>query len=85
MNMKKPAIVKTKYGEHRIVLEKDEKGYMVIAPGLKGVVTWGKNVKHAKEMAKEAIELCIECVAEEELIRSGFVKKIAKKMVAIGV
>ncbi len=83
--MKKQATVKTKYGEHRIVLEKDEKGYMVIAPGLKGVVTWGKNINQAKEMAKEAIELCIECIAEEELIRLGFVKKNAKKMATLGV
>ena len=78
--MKKSVVVKTKYGEHRIILEKDERGYMVTAPGLKGVVTWGKNIAHAKEMAKEAIELCIECVAEEELIRLGFVKKTAKKI-----
>ncbi|MEK7629496.1 MAG: type II toxin-antitoxin system HicB family antitoxin [Patescibacteria group bacterium] len=83
--MKKQDVVKTKYGEHRIVLEKDEKGYMVTAPGLKGVVTWGKNIKQAKEMVKEAIELCIECVAEEELIRLGFVKKTGKKLATLGV
>lgn len=82
--MKKQAVVKTKYGEHRIIIEKDEKGYIVTAPGLKGVVTWGKNINHAKEMAKEAIELCIECVAEEELIRLGFVKKTGRK-IAVGV
>ena len=83
--MKKQVIVKTKYGEHRIVLEKDERGYMVIAPGLKGVVTWGKNMNHAKAMAKEAIELHIECIAEEELIRLGFVKKTGKKTVTVEV
>lgn len=82
--MKKQAVVKTKYGEHKIILEKDEKGYVVTAPSLKGVVTWGKNINHAKEMAKEAIELCIECVAEEELIRLGFVKKTGRK-IAMGV
>ncbi|MBI2454262.1 MAG: hypothetical protein HYV54_01680, partial [Parcubacteria group bacterium] len=54
--MKKRIIVKTKYGEHKIILEKDKRGYVVVAPGLKGVVTWGKDVKHAKEMAQEAIE-----------------------------
>ena len=83
--MKKLVIVKTKYGEHNIILEKDGAGYCVTAPGLKGVVTWGENLKHAKEMAKEAIELCIECLAQEELIRLGFVKKTNKKMVAVGV
>ncbi|MBI2052172.1 MAG: type II toxin-antitoxin system HicB family antitoxin [Candidatus Sungbacteria bacterium] len=83
--MKKQVIVKTKYGEHRIVLEKDERGYMVIAPGLECVVTWGKNINHAKAMAKEAIELHIECIAEEELIRLGFVKKTGKKTVTVEV
>ena len=60
---KKQITIKTKYGEHRVILEKDERGYMVTAPGLKGVVTWGKDIKHAQAMAKEAIELCVECIA----------------------
>lgn len=58
--------VKTKYGTHEVVLEKDERGYVVEAPNLEGVLSWGKNVKEAKEMVKEAIELCIECLVEEK-------------------
>jgi predicted RNase H-like HicB family nuclease len=58
---------------------------MATAPGLKGVVTWGKNINEAKVMVKEAIELCIECVAEEELIRLGFVKKVSRKMAMAGI
>lgn len=59
--------VKTRYGSHVCVLEPDEKGYVVTVPGLPGVVTWGKDTGHAKKMVKEAIELCVECLAEENL------------------
>ena len=49
-----------------IVLQPDErKGYVAIAPALPGVITWGENMTHAKEMAKEAIELCIESLVEK--------------------
>lgn len=58
--------VKTRYGVHEVVLEKDEKGYVVEAPDLEGVLSWGKNIKEAKKMVQEAIELCIECLVEEE-------------------
>ena len=63
--------VKTKYGIHKVVLEPDEKkGYIVTAPGLPGVITWGKRINHAKKMAREAIELCIECLALEKVKES---------------
>ena len=61
------AKVKTKYGVHEIILEKDERGYVVEAPNLDGVLSWGKNIKEAKEMVKEAIDLCIECLVEERI------------------
>ena len=59
------AKVKTRYGVHEIILEKDERGYVVEAPYLEGVLSWGKNIKEARTMIKEAIELCIECSVEE--------------------
>lgn len=66
--MKKIKIkVKTRYGIHEVVLEKDEKGYVVEAPYLEGVLSWGKNIREAKAMIKEAIELCIECSVEEKV------------------
>lgn len=83
-NLKKKAIIQTKYGAHEVILEKDERGYAVWATNLPGVVTWGKTIKHAKEMAKEAIELCIKCLVEEEL-GSFSHKKQSKKTVAVGV
>ncbi|MEK7099009.1 MAG: type II toxin-antitoxin system HicB family antitoxin [Patescibacteria group bacterium] len=57
--------VTTRYGTHRVVFKRDVRGFVVVAPDLSGVVTWGKTITHAKEMAREAIELCIECLVEE--------------------
>lgn len=84
---KKKITIHTKYGDHVVVLERDGKGYMVTVPGLQGVITWGKTVTHAQEMAKEAIELCIECLAEENLkeVKRIPAKKLAREFVAAGV
>ena len=60
------SVVETRYGVHRIMLEPDaEGGFVVTALDLPGVVTWGRNTSQAKEMAREAIELCIECLVKE--------------------
>ena len=62
---KKFFLVNTAYGSHTVVLEPDERrGYIVVAPALPGVITWGETIAHAKEMAKEAIEVCIESLVE---------------------
>ena len=37
-----------------------EGGYNVTVPSLQGCVTYGENIDHAMEMAKEAIELYLE-------------------------
>lgn len=64
--MKKREItIKTRFGAHICVFEPDEQGYVVTAKDVPGVVTWGKNLSHAKEMAKEALELMIETIAIE--------------------
>ncbi|MDP3724985.1 MAG: type II toxin-antitoxin system HicB family antitoxin [Nanoarchaeota archaeon] len=62
---KKEVEVRTLYGAHRCVLEPDKEGFVVNVPGLRGVATWGKSISHARAMAREAIELCIECTAEK--------------------
>lgn len=60
--------IKTDYGKHLCFFEPDEKkGFIVTAENLSGVITWGKNLAHAKKMVKEAIELCIECCVESKL------------------
>ena len=46
---------------YKIRLQKEpEGGYTVIVPSLPGCITYGNNVEHAIEMAKEAVELYIE-------------------------
>lgn len=66
MNRRKQ-LIQTKYGMHHILIEPDEKrGYIATAPGIEGVVTWGKTIAQAKEMAREAIELAIEALVKEE-------------------
>jgi len=64
--MKKREItIKTRFGAHICLFEPDDKGYIVTAKDVPGVVTWGKNLTHAKEMAREALELMIETIAIE--------------------
>ena len=46
---------------YKILMHKEPEGqYTVTIPALPGCVTFGNNVDHAIEMAKEAIELYIE-------------------------
>jgi len=68
--------IRTKYGSHIGVFETDpdKGGFVVTGKELPGVVTWGRNLAHAKKMAKEAMELCIECLVEEQL-RAGFSRR----------
>ena len=50
---------------YKILLHKEPEGqYTVTVPALPGCVTFGENVDHAIEMAKEAIELYIEELQE---------------------
>ena len=50
---------------YKIRLQKEpEGGYTVIVPSLPGCITYGEDVDHAIEMAKEAVELYIESLAE---------------------
>lgn len=66
MAMKKSLFIETNYGSHQVAIESDERhGYVVTAPALPGVITWGKNLAHAKEMVREAIELCIESLVQK--------------------
>ena len=42
-----------------------EGGYTVMVPALPGCITWGRDLEHARSMAKDAIELYIESLTEE--------------------
>ncbi len=46
---------------YKLLLRKEPEGqYTVIVPALPGCITYGNNIDHAIDMAKEAIELYIE-------------------------
>ncbi|MFN8410377.1 MAG: type II toxin-antitoxin system HicB family antitoxin [Flavobacteriales bacterium] len=46
---------------YRVLLTREpEGGFTVNVPALPGCVTFGENIEHAMEMAKEAIQLYVE-------------------------
>jgi len=51
---------------YKLLLHKEPEGaYTVIVPTLPGCITYGENIDHAIEMAKEAIELYISDLKEK--------------------
>jgi antitoxin HicB len=51
---------------YRILLSQEpEGGYTVTVPSLPGCITYGDNINHAIEMAKEAIEGYLEVLKEK--------------------
>lgn len=53
---------------YKILLrEEPEGGYTVFVPSLEGCITYGKDLDEAKSNAKEAIELYIESLKEDNL------------------
>jgi len=53
-----------------VIIEVDEDGfYIVSCPIFKGCHSYGKTIEEALKNIKEAIELCMEEVKEEELNR----------------
>ena len=51
---------------YRIVLRKEPEGaYTAFVPSLPGCITWGENVDHVLEMAKDAITGYISVLEEE--------------------
>ena len=58
---------RTSGGVFRVELQvwDKDKGYVVRVPRFPEIVTEGANLLEAKKMAKEAIELCLECQKNE--------------------
>lgn len=77
--MKAKVKIKTDYGIYECVLTPDERGYVVTCPNVEGVVSWGKNLVHAKKMAKEAVELCIESKVQDNVERGIASRPASKK------
>ena len=77
--------VATAYGSFEIVLarEPDMGGYMVTVPNVPAAITWGKSVAHAKEMAREAIELSLETKTLISAAREGRIKFTKKVLSSI--
>jgi predicted RNase H-like HicB family nuclease len=51
---------------YRLILTQEpEGGYTVVVPSLPGCITYGDNVNHAIDMAKEAIEGYLEVLKEQ--------------------
>jgi len=53
--------------EYTAVFKKENKGkrYTVSFPALPGCFTFGNNLKHAKKMAQEVLELWLEVLSDE--------------------
>jgi len=53
----------------KVVLEEDEEvgGYIVSCPSLPGCLSQGETVDEALENIKEAIQACLESLAEDEI------------------
>ncbi len=50
-----------------IVIEKDEHGYYAYCPGLEGCQTQGDSLDEVMANIKEAVELYLETLSEEEI------------------
>lgn len=60
--------IQSRYGQHTIIIDPDpEGGFVVTSSQYPELITWGKNIAHAKAMARDALELCIECLVEERM------------------
>ena len=54
---------------YRIIVEPDEKGFHAYVPALPGCHTWGKSIKEAREMVRDAIDVYLRSlVADGELV-----------------
>ncbi len=53
----------------KVVIEKDEEvgGYVVSCPSLTGCFSQGETIEEALENIKEAIQACLESLAEDEI------------------
>ena len=53
--------------QFNVILEKDEYGYFAYVPNLKGCVTQGDTLEEAMQNIKEAIEIYIETLHQDEI------------------
>ena len=67
----------------KVVLEEDEEvgGYIVSYPGLPGCFSHGETVDEALENIKEAIQACLESLAEDEI--QSYITKPSSRVVDV--
>lgn len=67
----------------KVVLEEDEEvgGYVVSCPGLPGCFSQGDTTDEALENIKEAIQACLESLAEDEI--KTYITKPTSKVVDV--
>ena len=58
------------YQAFQINLIKEKDGYTVTVPQLPGCVSFGETIEKAKKNAKQAIELHLECLKANGLLKS---------------
>ena len=65
----------------KVVLEEDEEvgGYIVSCPGLPGCFSQGDTADEALENIKEAIQACLESLAEDEI--KSYITKPSSRVV----
>ncbi len=67
----------------KVVLEEDEEvgGYIVSCPGLPGCFSQGETEDEALENIKEAIQACLESLAEDEI--QSYITKPSSRVVDV--
>lgn len=73
--------VKTSKGIFGIILQKwdGDREYVVRTSRFPEIVTQGSSIKEAKDMAREAIELCLKCEEKETAKNHGYNSYIKSK------
>ena len=74
-------VIHTRRGDFNTIIWRDERdqSYLVKVPSLPSVVTFGKTLRDAKKMVKDAIELFCDCaIGEGKVIIDDKMRMIGK-------
>lgn len=62
---------KEKIYEYEAIFDQNGAGYTITVPKLPGLVTEGDNLKHSREMIKDAIKCYLEAILKEKVLLFG--------------
>ena len=82
-DMKKKYLIKTKYGDFQVSIwyDKSDKAYLVETVGFDKTMTFGASLAEAKRMAKELIELLVECAMDDgNVVVDSMMRVVGKKI-----